>query len=171
MLFLQVFVIKEVFFILDIIEKILDTNPDPDIALQWINQKINQNYVTLDHFQNQVDLLSKQVDELKNQNKSIIFKNFLENNGCLEPDFISYSQREDIDKFIDFDDNEKNIYLESIKKAHPFVFKQNRIGGNTPPESFDLNSEIITKDDFSKMSYFQKVNLFENNKSLYDSFV
>lgn len=142
----------------------MDTNPDPNIALQWIDEKINQSYVTLDHFQSQVD-------DLKNQNKQIIFKNFLENNGCLEPDFISYAQRDNIDKFLEFDDNEKNLYLESIKKIHPFVFKQNIISGNNPPESFGINSEIITKDDFSKMSYFQKVDLFENNKNLYDSFI
>lgn len=56
--------------------------------------------------------------------------------------------------------------IKSLKKTDPYLFKQDSIKGVTPGESKD-KTEGITKEQFNKMSYLDRVKLQESDPELY----
>ena len=56
--------------------------------------------------------------------------------------------------------------IKSLKKTDPYLFKQDSIKGVTPGESKD-KTEGITKEQFNKMSYLDRVKLQESDPDLY----
>lgn len=60
--------------------------------------------------------------------------------------------------------------VDALKASDPYLFSGNTAKGNTPGTSNtgDGGDENITKEDFAKMTYKEKVALFNKNKALYD---
>ena len=54
--------------------------------------------------------------------------------------------------------------IENLKK----VFNNSKIDGSFKPDNHTGTKDSITKDQFMKMSYKDRVNLFKTNKELYD---
>ena len=83
------------------------------------------------------------------------------------------------DAEIDNDGNVKglNEQIEALKKAEDssFLFetgKQSKVAGATPKASNSkAKSEKVTKEEFAKMGYKQRVELYNTDKELYDSLV
>lgn len=48
------------------------------------------------------------------------------------------------------------------------IFKSNTLENSYKPQNHKSNKEIITKEQFNKMSYIDRMNLFRSNKDLYD---
>ena len=65
--------------------------------------------------------------------------------------------------------------MEAVKKSDEYLFEakesKKQIKGATPGQGADPNFEGLTKEQFNKMSYKEKVNLFNENRELYDSLV
>ncbi len=63
--------------------------------------------------------------------------------------------------------------IESLQKSDEYLFEakesKTKIKGATPGQSADTKLDGLTKEQFNKMSYKEKVNLFNENKELYDS--
>ena len=63
--------------------------------------------------------------------------------------------------------------LEAIKKSADYLFeakeKKGTFKGAEPGQGKDPDFKGLTKEQFNKMSYKEKVNLFNENKELYDS--
>lgn len=65
--------------------------------------------------------------------------------------------------------------IEALQKSDAYLFeakesKKAQVKGATPGEPSDQDTKGLTKEQFNKMSYKDKVNLFNENKDLYDSF-
>ena len=65
--------------------------------------------------------------------------------------------------------------IEALQKSDAYLFeakesKKAQVKGATPGEPSDPDTKGLTKEQFNKMSYKDKVNLFNENKDLYDSF-
>lgn len=58
--------------------------------------------------------------------------------------------------------------IDSLKTSDSYLFEGNVVTGNEPSTS-NLGSGGITKEDFQKMSYKERVALYENNRELYDT--
>ncbi|WP_344702329.1 phage scaffolding protein [Salinicoccus jeotgali] len=58
--------------------------------------------------------------------------------------------------------------LSTLKENKPYLFQAQKKTGRTPQEGGPAPS--ITKEDFDKMSYTEKNDLYNNNKQLYDEF-
>ena len=54
-----------------------------------------------------------------------------------------------------------------LKKSTPYLFNGNTAGGQLPQGGGD-NDTTITKEQFNRMTYKEKVNIFNTNKALYD---
>lgn len=62
--------------------------------------------------------------------------------------------------------------VENLKKSTPYLFNGNSASGNTPAGGGDTAGQTnITKEQFAKMPYKEKVALFNNNRALYDQLV
>ena len=63
--------------------------------------------------------------------------------------------------------------IESLRKSDSYLFEaketKSTFKGAEPGQGKDQGSEGLTKEQFNKMSYKEKVNLFNENKELYDS--
>lgn len=64
--------------------------------------------------------------------------------------------------------------IEALQKSDSYLFeakesKKAQVKGATPGEPSDPDTKGLTKEQFNKMSYRDKVNLFNENKDLYDS--
>ena len=64
--------------------------------------------------------------------------------------------------------------IEALQKSDSYLFeakesKKAQVKGATPGEPSDQDTKGLTKEQFNKMSYRDKVNLFNENKDLYDS--
>ena len=63
--------------------------------------------------------------------------------------------------------------IESLQKSDSYLFEaketKSTIKGAEPGQSKDQDYKGLTKEQFNKMSYKEKVNLFNENKELYDS--
>lgn len=55
-----------------------------------------------------------------------------------------------------------------LKKTTPYLFNGNTAGGQEPAGGGGGNTPTITKEQFDKMTYKEKVALFNTNKALYD---
>jgi hypothetical protein len=65
--------------------------------------------------------------------------------------------------------------IDALLKSDAYLFeakesKKAQVKGATPGEPSDPDTKGLTKEQFNKMSYKDKVNLFNENKDLYDSF-
>lgn len=65
--------------------------------------------------------------------------------------------------------------IASLQKSDEYLFEakesKTKLKGATLGQSADTNLNELTKEQFNKMSYKEKVNLFNENKELYDSLV
>lgn len=63
--------------------------------------------------------------------------------------------------------------IEALQKSDDYLFEAKdpkpKMKGANPGQGGDPNFGELTKEQFSKMSYKEKVNLFNENKELYDS--
>lgn len=63
--------------------------------------------------------------------------------------------------------------MEALQKSETYLFDakeaKTKFKGAIPGQSADTKLDGLTKEQFNKMSYKQKVNLFNENKELYDS--
>lgn len=60
--------------------------------------------------------------------------------------------------------------VDALKASDPYLFSGNKATGNTPgnTNTGDGGGDTVTKEDFEKMTYKQKVALFNRDKALYD---
>lgn len=58
--------------------------------------------------------------------------------------------------------------VDALKASDPYLFNGNAVKGNPPDGSNSGGGETITKEDFAKMTYKEKVALFERDRTLYD---
>lgn len=64
--------------------------------------------------------------------------------------------------------------IAALQKSDEYLFeakesKKTQVKGATPGEPTDPETKGLTKEQFNKMTYKEKVNLFNENKELYDS--
>ena len=63
--------------------------------------------------------------------------------------------------------------ITSLQKSDEYLFEaketKTKMKGVTPGQSADTEFKELTKEQFNKMSYKEKLNLFNENKELYDS--
>ena len=63
--------------------------------------------------------------------------------------------------------------IESLQKTDAYLFEaketKSTLKGVEPGQGKDLDFKGLTKEQFDKMSYKEKVNLFNENRELYDS--
>lgn len=84
---------------------------------------------------------------------------------------------ETVKKLLDletFDGSEESLKslksaVEKMKQDEPYLFSGNKAEGNIPNTSNSGKDSSITKEDFAKMTYTEKVALFNRDKALYDS--
>jgi predicted RNase H-like nuclease (RuvC/YqgF family) len=60
--------------------------------------------------------------------------------------------------------------VDALKKSDPYLFNGNKVTGNTPKNTNNGDGGV-TKEDFAKMNYRERVALYERDKALYDSLV
>lgn len=58
--------------------------------------------------------------------------------------------------------------VDALKASDPYLFSGNTAKGNEPGTSNSGGGETITKEDFAKMTYKERVALFNRDKALYD---
>lgn len=58
--------------------------------------------------------------------------------------------------------------LSALKQSDPYLFSNNKVEGNSPNTS-NLGGGGVTKKDFTKMSYKERLNLFNSDKDLYET--
>ena len=81
-----------------------------------------------------------------------------------------------IEETVDIDSykTKRSEQIEALVKSDAYLFeakesKKAQVKGATPGEPTDPDTKGITKEQFIKMSYKDKVNLYNTNKDLYDS--
>lgn len=73
----------------------------------------------------------------------------------------------EVDEKTPIEDVQKKV--DALKASDPYLFNGNTAAGNTPNTSNTGGGETtITKEDFEKMTYKEKVALFNRDKALYD---
>lgn len=60
--------------------------------------------------------------------------------------------------------------VDALKKSDPYLFNGNKVTGNTPKNT-NTDGGSVTREDFKKMSYRERVALYNRDKALYDSLV
>lgn len=93
--------------------------------------------------------------------------NSLTINNCKDNDFLLYKYKE-LDSEYKGEKSINNI-IDDFKINMPYLFYNNDIKGIIPESSFV--DEGINKDCFKNMKYNEKLDLFNNNKSLYKSLI
>lgn len=67
----------------------------------------------------------------------------------------------------------KYLNVEGVEDLETYLEEVAKVVGNQiegyKPRGHEGNSTKITKEQFSKMSYVERMNLFENNRALYDA--
>ena len=58
--------------------------------------------------------------------------------------------------------------VNALKQSDPYLFSNNEVKGNIPNNNNTGNSSI-SKEDFQKMSYEEKLALFNRDKAMYDN--
>lgn len=58
--------------------------------------------------------------------------------------------------------------VDALKASDPYLFNGNTASGNTPNTSNTGDTSTITQEDFDKMTYKEKVALFNKDKATYD---
>lgn len=58
--------------------------------------------------------------------------------------------------------------LNALKQSDPYLFKNNKVEGNSPNTS-NLGGGGVTKKDFDSMSYKERLNLYNSDKDLYET--
>lgn len=179
------------------IEKIVDDYGKNYVSKSQFNQK-NEESKTLkgeiDNYKNEIDKLKKdnkdnedlveQIDALKNQ-AAEREKNYKEQakqmqvNNLVDLALIKNKAKnvtaakallKNLDKAEIVDGNVKGLseQIEALKKSDAYLFYAIKTG-HAPGEG-DGNPASITKDDFNKMNYAQRVELYTSNPELYNSF-
>lgn len=58
--------------------------------------------------------------------------------------------------------------LNALKQSDPYLFKNNKVEGNSPSTS-NVGGGGITKKDFSNMSYKERLSLYNSDRDLYET--
>ena len=58
--------------------------------------------------------------------------------------------------------------INALKQSDPYLFNNNKVEGNAP-NTTNVGDGGITKKDFSKMSYMERLNLYNSNRDLYEA--
>jgi len=76
----------------------------------------------------------------------------------------------DMSKVVEDEEGIKGIeeQINALKQSDPYLFNNNKVEGNAP-NTTNLGEDGITKKDFSKMSYKERLNLYNSNKDLYET--
>ena len=125
----------------------------------------------------QVSNLSAQIEQLKQENSNLRNSLSAQNITSKIDDILRSNGARKIDtlkKILDISnvqDTEEslNTFKESVlklKQDEPYLFSTNEVHGNLPQG--DNGGKRISKEDFNKMSYSEKVKLYNRDKSLYD---
>ena len=144
---------------------------------------------TLKNSTGDIDSLKEQIQNLQNDNKTkdaahaaeikklqreAIDNNLLTSADAKNPKAV-LALFDEIDDSVDLDGykTKRSEQLEAIKKSDAYLFNvketKGTLKGAEPGQGKDPDLSGLTKEQFNKMSYKEKVNLFNENKELYDS--
>ena len=122
--------------------------------------------------------LQEQLEILKNENKSIKLDNALDRllieAKVQDVDYMKYKIKEKNPDGLKFDDNGKlenfNDILDGLKIQFPNQFAKTEkvIEEKKLEKSDDNQNSSITKEQFDKMNYHDKVKLYQENKEQYE---
>ncbi|MGL5973397.1 MAG: hypothetical protein ACRCZK_06790 [Oscillospiraceae bacterium] len=153
-------------FILDFIKDAFNNADDINSLPNTIYKHIEKNYLLKSDVDNIIKDYDNKIHEMDIKNKKDTIINILGESGCQDLEFILYKYSSLLDDDI-LDDNALKNKINNIRLSHPKLFSKDIIDGISPPDGFD--TVTISKDDFSKMSYGEKLKLYEQNKNLYDT--
>lgn len=138
-----------------------------------INKLKNELQDKVTNYIAQIEALQTRIDKLQAQIKtSNIDTKVLEvltEYGARKPETVK--KLLDLDSFDGSEDSLKSLKsaVEKMKQDEPYLFSGNKAEGNIPNTSNSGKDSSITKEDFAKMTYTEKVALFNRDKALYDS--
>ncbi len=168
-----------------VIEKIGDTPisvGEGKIPMDRFNEVNNKKK----ELEKKVELLEADFIVLKEENDNLLLaKNQLEEelkttklNNAIETALIQSGARNtktikallDMSKVVEAEEGIKGIeeQINALKQSDPYLFNNNKVEGNAP-NTTNLGEEGITKKDFSKMSYKERLNLYNSNRDLYET--
>ncbi len=140
---------------------------DIDLATQKLSEYIESNYIsTQAHSQKITELTSSH--ELNLKRARLI--DALESMGATDSDYlcdkaIALSQFDESGKLTN-----KDEVATKLKADYSGLFKQVDIQGVTPVQT-DVSAPELTKEQFDKMDYKERVSLFESSPEVYQSFI
>lgn len=138
-----------------------------------INTKKNELQDKLTSYIAQIETLQTRIEKLQEQIKtSNVDSKVLEvltEYGAKKPETVK--KLLDLSAFDGSEDSLKSLKsaVEKMKQDEPYLFSGNRAEGNIPNTSNSGNDSTLTKEDFAKMTYDEKVALYNRDKALYDS--
>ena len=138
-----------------------------------INKLKNELQDKVTNYIAQIEALQTRIEKLQAQIKtSNIDTKVLEvltEYGARKPETVK--KLLDLDSFDGSEDSLKSLKsaVEKMKQDEPYLFSGNKAEGNIPNTSNSGKDSSITKEDFAKMTYTEKVALFNRDKALYDS--
>lgn len=131
-----------------------------------LQDKVTNYIAQIESLQSRIDKLNAQ---LKTSNVDSKVLEVLTQYGARKPDTVK--KLLDLDTFDGSEDSLQSLKsaVENLKKEEPYLFSNNKAEGNIPNTSNTAGDNSITKEDFRKMTYEEKVALFNRDKALYDS--
>ncbi len=140
---------------------------DIDLATQKLGEYVKSNFISLDaHSQKITELSSSHQLNLKRAR----LIDALENMGATDSEYlcdkaIALSQFDQSGKLTN-----KDEVATKLKADYSGLFKQVDIQGVTPVQT-DSGAVELTREQFDKMDYKERVSLFESSPEIYQSFV
>lgn len=131
-----------------------------------LQDKVTNYIAQIEQLQTRIDKLNAQI---KTSNVDTKVLEVLTEYGARKPETVK--KLLDLETFDGSEDSLKSLKsaVENLKKEEPYLFSGNRAEGNIPNTSNTAGDNKITKEDFRKMTYEEKVALFNRDKALYDS--
>lgn len=131
-----------------------------------LQDKVTNYIAQIEQLQTRIDKLNAQI---KTSNVDTKVLEVLTEYGARKPETVK--KLLDLETFDGSEDSLKSLKsaVENLKKEEPYLFSGNRAEGNIPNTSNTDKGNSITKEDFRKMTYEEKVALFNRDKALYDS--
>ena len=131
-----------------------------------LQDKVTSYIAQIEQLQSRIDKLQAQIKTSNIDNKVL---EVLTEYGARKPETVK--KLLDLSAFDGSEDSLKSLKsaVEKMKQDEPYLFSGNKAEGNIPNTSNSGKDSSITKEDFAKMTYTEKVALYNRDKALYDS--
>lgn len=147
----------------------LDRFNEVNAKKKELEEKVVELEETIRAVGSEKETLSTKVKELEGKVESTLLESTYTKFGVKNPKAVSaLVDLEQLKGEEGMDYSKLEEQLNALKQSDPYLFGGNEVKGNEPTTT-NLGAVGITKQDFAKMGYKERVSLYNSNRELYET--